>query len=975
VNIIRLVFVDPIILLLRFLFTEFYAVTQNYGLSLILMSFSVTLLTAPLYYLAEHWRSIEARVQRKMSRELASIRAHYQGQKRFYLTRNVHRLYGYSPLLAVRASFGLLVQIPFFFAAYLYLSHYEGYAGVGFLFLKDLGKPDGLLGAVNVLPIVMTLINIASAFAYTRIFSLKGNGPLLLMSLLFLVLLYDKPAALLVYWTMNNVFSLIKNVFFPAPHEKLEEPRSSQQPGAIARALEAVRALYNGSIAEPGLIAVFALIVAGQNWWIIRYADSYKYCILATSMLAFALSISALVALLRAPRKPSMRGRIVILVLSWAVFSVSAYFLLYERRQSAYVSNLNMKMLSTVILDACAYIASMGIVERFRNAVSPARTNTGGHAVFIALVLYLFLFVFVLSPLQIYFSSPQDVGLTPWELLVRNLPALALCAGVALGLGFLSRRFGRRIPGSVFLWIIIIALTYVLMSSSRYGVLDEFSLRKAFLLEETSAWYFLLDVALVTAAAILGRYIWTKKRRLIIPALVVLTIGNTGQIVSAALKTAPENRVSTSVVASADLPAASPEVHWFSRTGKNVVFIIADMFNGNYMGRALDERPEYSDLLEGFVWYPNAVSVSSVTATSLPGILGGWDFAPRQLNKMPGTGDQKLTQAAEKFFGGVARKGYEIGAVDCVDVDLDALKGNLGEDRITTLSSSDFEGYWKARHDFHGGDLDGNPKNTLLSMLTLFRSAPFFLKARIYDKGSWILFRKSYQFQYIARKTLRNYAYLDLLPQVSGVKPSGNTFRNTFKYIHTQFTHEPFGVRADGAIISDDFPDPRSKSFVDGTSAYYTARQFLEFLSRWIGWMKREGVYDNTFIIVISDHGNNANDTGIEFPASLRNPFDRANLSPVHVLMLVKRFGAHGPVRIDPRLVSNADTPAILFSAIGGGSDSSEDPTENPNPTPRTLEYASLRGSWKDFLDNGKAGFEYYTVGGDMRDPNSWSKE
>jgi hypothetical protein len=389
------------------------------------------------------------------------------------------------------------------------------------------------------------------------------------------------------------------------------------------------------------------------------------------------------------------------------------------------------------------------------------------------------------------------------------------------------------------------------------------------------------------------------------------------------------------------------------------------------MGRALDDRPQYKSLLEGFVWYPNTVSVSSVTATSLPGILGGWNFAPRQLNKMHGTGSQKLTEAAERFFGGIASRGYEIAAVDSVDVDLDAVRGNIGADRITTLGSSAFEGYWRARHDFHGGDLADNPKNVLLSMLTLFRSAPFCLKARIYDEGSWILFRKSYQFRYIARKTVRNYAYLDLLPELSRVKTSGKTF----KYIHTQFTHEPFGVGADGAIISDDFPDPRSKSFVDGISAYYTARQFVEFLSRWIGWMKKEGVYDNTFIIVISDHGNNANDTGIEFPSSLGNPFDRSNLSRVHALMLVKRFGARGPVRIDPRLLSNADTPAILFGAIGGVSNSSEDPTENPNPPPRTLEYASLRGSWKDFLDNGTAGFEYYAVGGDMRDPLSWSKE
>lgn len=971
-SVLRLIFVDPIILLLRFLFTASYGFTQNYGISLILMSLAVTLLTAPLYYLAEHWRRIEMGVQRKMSRELASVRAHYEGQKRFYLIRNVHRLHGYSPFLAIRASFGLLVQIPFFFAAYLYLSHFEGYAGIGFLFIEDLGKPDGFLGVINVLPIVMTLINIASAFAYTRSFSLKGNRSLLFMSLLFLVLLYDQPSALLVYWTMNNVFSLAKNIFFPAPRDKQEEPQAAGKPGAMARALRWVGTLYDGSIVKPGLIAAFALIVAGQSWWVISYARSFKYCIVATFALAFALSISALVLYLRAsrvPRVPRSGRRIVLLVLSWAVFAVSAYFLFYKRRQNPYISNPNMKMLSTIILDACAYIASVWIFDLFRKAVPSIRTDKRGRAEFFAVVLYLFLFIFVFSPLQIYFSSPQDVGLTPWVLLGRNLPAFALSVGVVLALGFLSQRFGRRLPGSAFLCIIIIALTYVLISSRRYGVLDEFALQKAFLLDENSAWYFLLDVAVITGSAILARYIWTNRKRLIIPALVVLIIGNTGQIVSAVLKTAPEDFVSASVVASADLPTESFTVHRFSRTGRNVVFIIADMFNGNYMGRALEDRPEYRDLLDGFIWYPNAVSVSSVTATSLPGIYGGWDFAPRRLNEMAGTGRQKLRQAAEKFFGELARKGYEIATVDPEDIDLETLNRIVGGEGVTTLRSAAFQDYWKARNNFHSDDLTDNPKNALLSMLTLFRSAPFSLKARIYDDGSWILFRKSYQFQYIARKIVRTYAYLDLLPQLSSIKTSGNTF----KLIHTQFTHEPFGVTADGDIISDEFPDPHTKSFIDGTSAYYTARQFVEFLYRWIDWMKREGVYDNTCIIVISDHGNNADDTGIEFPASLDNPFDRANLSRAHVLMLVKHIASHGAIRIDPRLVGNADAPAILFNAVDGGTSFGEDPKQSPSP--RTLEYAPLQGSWKDFLDSGKASFKYYTVRKDMHNPWSWSKE
>ena len=286
------------------------------------------------------------------------------------------------------------------------------------------------------------------------------------------------------------------------------------------------------------------------------------------------------------------------------------------------------------------------------------------------------------------------------------------------------------------------------------------------------------------------------------------------------------------------------------------------------------------------------------------------------------------------------------------------------------LASSAYANYWKLQHNVVQADRAENRKNTLLSMLTLFRCVPFSLKARLYDDGSWIIFRKSYQFQYISRRTLGTYGYLDLLPQLSSVMEKGSTF----KFIHTQFTHEPFGVTADGSIISDNFPDPRTKSFIDGTSAYYSARKFVDFLSLWVAWMKKNGVYDNTLIIVVSDHGNNAGDTGVRLPRDLDNPFDRADLSRSHALLLVKPFGAHGAVRIDSRLISNADSAAVLFGALGdkvaGG-----DPTSGTSPASRTLEYAPLQSSWEDFLQNGNATYHYYTVRNDMFDPRNWSKE
>jgi hypothetical protein len=58
----------------------------------------------------------------------------------------------------------------------------------------------------------MTLINCASSAIYTKDFSLKDKIQLYGMAALFLVLLYNSPAGLVLYWTLNNVFSLAKNI-------------------------------------------------------------------------------------------------------------------------------------------------------------------------------------------------------------------------------------------------------------------------------------------------------------------------------------------------------------------------------------------------------------------------------------------------------------------------------------------------------------------------------------------------------------------------------------------------------------------------------------------------------------------------------------------------------------------------------------------------------------------------------------------
>ncbi|MBQ9631061.1 MAG: YidC/Oxa1 family membrane protein insertase, partial [Treponema sp.] len=112
---------------------------NNHGLAIILISVLVTILCLPLYIVAEKWQQIEREKQNSMKEMLSVIKSAFKGDERYMMTNAYYKQEHYHPIMALRSSFGLLIQIPFFIAAYKYLSTSAGLLGNSFLFIKDLG--------------------------------------------------------------------------------------------------------------------------------------------------------------------------------------------------------------------------------------------------------------------------------------------------------------------------------------------------------------------------------------------------------------------------------------------------------------------------------------------------------------------------------------------------------------------------------------------------------------------------------------------------------------------------------------------------------------------------------------------------------------------------------------------------------------------------------------------------------------------
>lgn len=216
VDILYSIFIYPLEHLMGLCFNVSYKLTSSYGSSIVILSLIVNIALLPLYYIAEKWKSQEKAIKKKMESELASIKILSTRREKFYYTQEVYRRFEYHPISTVKVSFGFLIQVPFFFAAYQLLSHFPDWEGVRFLLFDDLSVPDRLLiiagTPINLLPFAMTAINLVSAYVYTTHMDRSEKIQLWLLALFFFVVLYSSPAGLVLYWTLNNFFSLIKNI-------------------------------------------------------------------------------------------------------------------------------------------------------------------------------------------------------------------------------------------------------------------------------------------------------------------------------------------------------------------------------------------------------------------------------------------------------------------------------------------------------------------------------------------------------------------------------------------------------------------------------------------------------------------------------------------------------------------------------------------------------------------------------------------
>ena len=833
----------PLYTLIECVYVFFEKVTDNTGVSIIGVSLGITLLCLPLYAVAERWQQVERNKRKSMEGQLERIRRTFSGDERYMMTGAYYRECRYSQLMALRSSLGLLVQIPFFIAAYSFLSQLKTTSS--FLFIRNLGASDALFSIggfqVNVLPLLMTLVNAAASAVYTRGFRLREKLPVYAMALVFLCVLYPSPSALVLYWTMNNVFSLVKNVLY-----KLPNPRRSFY--RLCRVLLVPAALFVLARARTNTAnkLIFLLLVA-----------------LAYAAPPARLAAERLIKRPLARLAGNARAR-------HAVFFSSSLVLLVLT---------GLAVPSTLIASSPTEFADIGSASSPLLYVANTFVQAAGIFAFWGPCVY-FLF-----------------GRKAQTAIAAALCALALCALVN---------------------VYVFALSYGDISNAlKFIGSDDFSGGAAVALANVAA--LALVCALVppllsrpgAAAAVLS----------------VLLLAVTALAAKSAAEIHVANAEYREHFAGGEAEDIEPIVT-LSKDKPNVVLLYLDMAQGQFIEEMAKEDPELPQVFEGFTFFDNALSFNGHTIMGSPGVYGGYEYTPLEMNRRD---DVPLVEKHNESLVLLPRIFSETLGFDAVMTDPSWPNYRQFCDLSFLAAYPLIRGYktcgtyyslWSREYkELSGNDIPDNSGDILkrnLIFFSLFRESPTVLRKLVYKNGTyWSSSSRAEN----GKAALDNYSALYYLPRLTRVAETG---RGSYMAFVNQLTHENDTMlfEAPGYVPVAEVRDFGTSAF-RMNNAYHTQMAAFKLIGRWLAHLKENGVYDNTRIVIASDHGGSSRESRFEKDDALDNAVTGGQYrgrGHYHCLLMYKDFGARGAMALDRKtFMTNADVPSLLLRGFAEG--------------------------------------------------------
>ena len=194
--------------------------THNYGWAIILLTIGLKGLFAPLTHMSyESMKKMQA-IQPK----LKSLQQRYKNDPQ-KLNREMMELYRRNKVNPMGGCLPMVLQIPIFIAFYQVLNETIELKGADFIWwVHDLSQPDRLFAFPFTLPVLgdtfnlLPLFMIGSMVWQQKLTPQAASTPeqtqmMNFMPLIFGFLFYKMPSGLVLYWFVNNVLTIIHQIF------------------------------------------------------------------------------------------------------------------------------------------------------------------------------------------------------------------------------------------------------------------------------------------------------------------------------------------------------------------------------------------------------------------------------------------------------------------------------------------------------------------------------------------------------------------------------------------------------------------------------------------------------------------------------------------------------------------------------------------------------------------------------------------
>lgn len=848
-TILETLLLGPLKLVFEIIFVLANMILKNPGLSIIVLSLVMNFLVLPLYKRADAMQEKARDIEAKLQPGVAHIKKTFTGDERMMILQTYYRQNNYKPTNALGGSVSLLLEVPFFMAAYQFLSNLSLLDGVSLGPIADLSKPDGLLViggfAINVLPILMTAINVVSSALYLKGYPLKTKIQLYGMAAFFLVFLYTSPAGLVFYWTLNNLFSLCKTIFY-----KLKDPK---------------KILFILASAAGVFLVIFGLFIYNVDSRLRQLLIVGVGAALQLPLIIYLVLTHGRISLKPIQTKPN-----------WKLFLLGAAFL-------------------TVLIG-------------------------------------------LLIPSNYIAASPQEfIDLTVFHHPLNYLiSSVCLAAGTFLvwvGVFYWLATPGAKVIFERILWILcgVMLVNYMFFGRDLGIISSSLQYENGMVFTRREQLLNLIIVVLVTAVMLL--LAWKGKK--LIPIVLV-----SGIIALSGMSFVNISTIHTSVQQAIDQQSTGetsmPQLQ-LSKDGENVVVIMLDRAIGQYIPYIMNEKPELKEQFAGFTYYDNTISFGWHTNFGAPALFGGYEYTPVEMNKR---GEEPLVSKHNEALLLMpvlfSQNGYTVTVCDAPYANYQWIPDLSIFDEYEDIQTYITDGRFVEPERKQLG-FQNNHRNFFC--FSLMKTLPVIAQPLLYNRGVYLrapahASEEFYSVQTAINASKAEYISADfmngynVLTNLSNMTVISDAVTNAFLSLTNNTTHKPMLLRE---------PDYTPVQFVDNTqydlthaerftldgktlltenyiqmSHYQSNMAALIQLGNWFDYLRENGIYDNTRIILVSDHGYNLAQMD---ELLLEDPNGTKDLEQFFPLLMVKDFNAQ-EFTISHEFMTNADVPTLAVNGL-----------------------------------------------------------